>query len=221
MYRPPPAPGTPGAGSVLLRRVPPVLAVAGTLLALAAGPAARADAAPPEAEWPASHGAAAFKDGPPARVSGGFGEESCSACHFGMEENDPSGKVEVAGLPERYTPGAVYTIEATLRRPGLAAAGFQLTARFQEDGGQAGALEAGEGDGARVGLTTEREVVYAHHLLPGIVVPDDGVGRWTLVWTAPESGAPVVFHLAGVAADGDDSQFGDHVFTTSVEVGGR
>lgn len=219
-----PAPGTPGAVRVWVRVVPPLLLGVGVTLMAVAGPSApeasaaqlfsdRASGSPPS--W---GGHPTFRDGPPARVSGGFGEETCIACHFGTAaENDPSGRLEITGVPEGYVPGGTYTLTATLKRPGMAAGGFQLTARFQEDGSQAGELSPGDSDGARVGFTTEREVVYAHHLLPGIALTDADVNRWTLLWTAPESRAPVVFHLVGVAGDGDESQFGDYVFTATAE----
>lgn len=186
------------------------------VLAGPSAPAATAAQASGDTPWWGGH--PAFRDGPPARVSGGFGEETCVACHFGTAaENDPSGHLEITGVPEGYLPGESYTLTATLKRPGMAAGGFQLTARFQEDGSQAGELSPGDSDKARVGFTTEREVVYAHHLLPGIAPTAADANRWTLLWTAPESRAPVVFHLVGVAGDGDESQFGDYVFTATAE----
>lgn len=38
-------------------------------------------------------------------------------------------------------------------------------------------------------------------------------GRWTVRWTAPDSGRDLVVNVSAVAADGDDSQLGDHVYT--------
>lgn len=219
-----PAPGNPGAGRVWVRVVPPLLLGVGVTLMAVAGPtapvASAAQAFPARASGspPSWQGHPTFRDGPPARVSGGFGEETCIACHFGSAaENDPSGGLEIAGVPEGYTPGESYTVTVTLTRPGMVAGGFQLTSRFQEDGRQAGELSPGENDQARVGFTTEREVVYAHHLLPGITPTAADANRWTLRWKAPESGGTVVFHLVGVAGDGDESQFGDYVFTATAK----
>lgn len=180
-------------------------------------PEARA-AAPAVVDASVLAGHPIFRDGPPAAVSGGFGEETCIACHFGTaDENDPSGSVELAGVPDAYTPGERYTLSVTVTRPGLSAGGFQLAARFRDDGLQAGALAAGAEDGERVGFTEHREVTYAHHRLAGVIPVSADANRWTLEWTAPTSGAPVVLHLTGVAGDGDESQFGDHVFSTFVE----
>jgi hypothetical protein len=222
MLRQGPAPGTPGAGLRVLRAAPLVLGL--TALALLAGrpqaPAAIA-AAPAGAETAPWGGHPPFRDGPPAQVSGGFGEDTCSACHFGTaEDNDPSGSLEIGGIPAGYTPGESYLLTVSLKRHGLAAGGFQLTARFQDDGTQAGSLAAGsDAEALRLGILTDREVQYAHHLLPGIEPAGTGANSWTLRWTAPEAGRVVVFHAAAVAADGDESQFGDYVFTTSGEAG--
>jgi hypothetical protein len=154
-----------------------------------------------------------FKDGPPARVSGGFGEETCWACHFDNEENDPSGTLVITGVPDRFSPGGRYELILTLSRPGMAVGGFQLTARVEEDGTQAGELEPGPGEEARIGVLTERDVQYVHHLLPGVELTADGQARWRVIWTAPSAAGSVLFHAAAVAGDGDESQIGDFVYT--------
>jgi hypothetical protein len=43
--------------------------------------------------------------------------------------------------------------------------------------------------------------------------------RWTVLWTAPESGGEVRFNGAANAANQDDSQFGDYIYT-AVEISG-
>ena len=45
-------------------------------------------------------------------------------------------------------------------------------------------------------------------------VPEAAAARWTLSWTAPDAGGPVVLHAAAVAGDGDDSELGVFVYTT-------
>jgi hypothetical protein len=98
------------------------------LLAMAAATAgvlSSADVVPPSV---------AYRDGPPPGFSGGFGEQSCHACHFSAEPNQPPGAMSLSGLPERYTAGETYVITLTLSRPGMAIGGFQLTARFADSG---------------------------------------------------------------------------------------
>jgi hypothetical protein len=37
--------------------------------------------------------------------------------------------------------------------------------------------------------------------------------RWTVVWTAPATGGAVTFNAAANAANEDDSQLGDYIYT--------
>lgn len=155
-----------------------------------------------------------FRDGPPARVTGGFGEDSCLACHSGNALNEAGGRLTLEGFPERYEPGQTYELELTLSRPPkLAAAGFQLAIRRTADQAQAGTIQLSGEDEERTGLLVERGIQFAHHLLSEVTPPEAGSARWKLSWTAPESAGKVVLHAAAVAGDGDDSQLGDHVYT--------
>jgi hypothetical protein len=156
-----------------------------------------------------------FADGPPARVSGGFGEDSCAACHFDRAVNDASGRLTLAGFPERYEPGATYELELTLsREPAFAAAGFQLAVRLADGLTQAGTIEVPAAEQLRIGLQDQRGVRFAHHRLATTAQPATNTARWKLSWTAPAAVGTVWIHAAAVAADGDESQLGDRVYTT-------
>ncbi len=155
-----------------------------------------------------------FRDGPPARVTGGFGEDSCFACHSGNALNEAGGQLTLSGFPETYVPSATYELELTLsRRSKLAAAGFQLAIRFAVDETQAGTIRLSAEDEPRVGLLDERGVQFAHHRLADAALPDARSVPWKLEWIAPENVGQVVAHAAAVAGDGDDSQLGDYVYT--------
>jgi hypothetical protein len=162
-----------------------------------------------------------FRDGPPARVTGGFDEDSCVACHADQPVNDAEGRLTLSGFPKRYAPGRTYEIELALSRPQLKAAGFELAVRDARARTQAGKLEIPAGSGERIGLSDERGVQFAHHLRPeqpmqqdASAAPEAAAARWALSWTAPDAGGPVVLHAAAVAGDGDDSELGDFVYTT-------
>ncbi len=155
-----------------------------------------------------------YRDGPPTGFSGGFGEDNCLACHFADKLNIPPGNVAISA-PPRYSAGETYEVTLTLTRPGMIVGGFQLTARFEDGGAQAGMLSLVEGDSARIKLTTDRGVQYAYHKRPGTELTGRDSVRWALRWTAPASGGGVVFHVAANAANDDDSQFGDFVFTAT------
>lgn len=162
--------------------------------------------------------AGAYRDGPPPAHTGAFGEPDCGACHFDAIRDDDAGSLRIR-VPGSYRPGATYTVTIEIAHPELAAAGFQVAARFTggaHPGGQAGRLEA-------VGARTRVEVgpdgvVYATHTDRG--VPPSGPGRteWALRWTAPAGGGDVSFDAAAQVANDDDSEFGERLYLGSRRV---
>jgi hypothetical protein len=176
------------------------------LIELAAGPVD----APPSRAQP---GPATFPDGAPARVTGGFGEDSCYVCHWNGPENDGVGSLRVLGLPDRYEAGRSYPLTLELERPGMNVAGFQMTIRTLADTTQAGTFHVPDGEGERLTVVTDRDVEFAQHLEGGTVLHAPGASRWTVKWTAPAHRGAVALHVAALAGDGDRSQMGDHVYT--------
>jgi len=162
----------------------------------------------------ASH---AYADGAPPGFSGGFKEDTCHACHFHEEVNAAPGRVTIDGIPATFAPGQRYTLTVTLTRAGMKRAGFQLAARFKDGGAQAGALEPGAADGERVAVESQGAVQYAGQKKPGAEIGAGDVSHWTVEWTAPSAGGPVVFHVSANAADGNDNAEGDFVYTMSAE----
>jgi len=162
-------------------------------------------------------GESPYLDGAPPGFSGGFGEDSCLACHFDEDLNQPPGRLILSGVPASYTPGETYPLSISLTRPGLVLAGFQLTSRF-EDGTQAGMLAPPSGGDERVAISsdTDTRVLYAHQRGTAAEPAAPAAARWTVSWTAPEADArAVLFHVAANAADGDGSASGDYVYTTA------
>jgi hypothetical protein len=161
-------------------------------------------------------GISGYAEGAPPGFSGGFNEQSCHACHFHEDLDSGPGRVAIAGVPERFAVGVRYPVTITLTRPGIKLAGFQLTARFKEGGAQAGTLTPGPGDEARVRIEEQNGVQYANHRRQGAEVTAPDTARWSLVWTAPETSAPVVFHASANAANADETAEGDYVHTAVV-----
>ena len=157
----------------------------------------------------------AYRDGPPFGFSGGFGEDHCQACHNSEKLNANPGRVTIS-VPERYAPGKAYTVTVTLKRPGMRTGGFVLTSRFENDSAQAGTLSLGDGQQGRIKIAKDRDVQYAYHSRAGTELTGTGVVRWTLRWTAPEGKRVVLFNVASNAANGDDSQSGDFIYTARV-----
>jgi hypothetical protein len=152
------------------------------------------------------------RDGPPPRVTGGFGEDSCTACHFDHAVNDGNGALTLTGLPGEFVPGETYELILSLTRPGLKVAGFQLAIRRTGDRSQAGTV-AVPAEQAGVDMLEERGVQFARHGAAASPATDGDVVRWKLAWTAPQAAGPVTLHAAALAGDGDDSQAGDYVYT--------
>lgn len=162
----------------------------------------------------ASH---AYAEGAPPGFSGGFEEESCHACHFDAEPNSNGGRVTIEGVPASFAAGQRYTLTVTLTRSGMKRAGFQLVARFKDSGAQAGTLAPGPDEAERVGVASLGGVQYAGQKHAGSSVDAADAALWTIEWTAPDRGEPVVFHVAANAADGNENANGDFVYTQSVE----
>ena len=163
----------------------------------------------------ASH--SVYPEGAPPGFSGGFKEDSCHACHFHQDLNAPSGGVSVDGVPARYEPRTRYTLTITLSRADMKLAGFQLSARFKNDGAQAGTLAPAAVDNARVTIAKDGSVQYANQNKEGATLTRDGFAQWIIEWTAPDSGGPVSIDVAANAADGNGSADGDFVDTATVE----
>jgi hypothetical protein len=165
----------------------------------------------------ASH---AYAEGAPPGFSGGFKEESCHACHFHEALNAAPGRLDIEGVPATFTASQRYTLTVTLTRPGMKRAGFQLAVRFKDDGAQAGTLAVASADAQRIGVETQSGVQYARQKAAGASAGEGGTARWTIEWTAPARGGPVLFNVAANAADGNESADGDFVYTAAVEVAG-
>ena len=177
----------------------------------------------------ASH---AYAEGAPPGFTGGFTEQSCDACHFHAAPNAGPGKLTLDGIPDRFVAGQAYRVTLSLTQSDMKLAGFQLSARFKDDGAQAGTLAKESGSDARVGIETQSGVQYAGQRREGAAMVTPNESRWTLMWTAPlddARGCPepcrrapsavrtVVFHVAANGANGDERADGDYVYVTSVE----
>lgn len=182
--------------------------------AIAALGIALAGAVPLGAAWNA-----AYPDAPPPGMTGGFGEPTCVQCHFEGFQPASGGGLVIEGLPAKYTPGSRYVLTVALDRPDMGRAGFQLAARFVEGparGRQAGAVRPLADDAM---VTELVGVAYVHQTLGGSRLAEPGRARWRVEWKAPSPAqGAVAFHVAGNAANGDESALGDHVYAFEAKV---
>ena len=169
------------------------------------------------------------------RTGGSFpGESSCatSDCHGGPPNIGPGQvSITVNSLPLNqysYTPGETVPVVVTISDPGQRRWGFQLTARTPDGCSQAGTFAASPAeslvlirqDTSAVGGCPQATIQFPVHLFP-----KSGAGgqSYTVNWTAPASNiGSIVFAAAGNAANGDNMNTGDLIYTTegTVEAGG-
>jgi uncharacterized protein (TIGR03437 family) len=157
-----------------------------------------------------------YAEGPPSGVTGGFGESTCVQCHVGTALNGGGGKVTITA-PQSYSSGVAYPIAVTVFDSVQRCWGFELSVRTQA-GKQAGKLTVGS-DGFTQLLPAVNGTQYISHTLVGTRngTTDKGSGvTFSFTWTAPDASAgPVVFNAAANAANGDGTQFFDHIYSTS------
>lgn len=159
--------------------------------------------------------AAHHPDFPPLAHTGGFGEPTCRECHQGADLNAPGARLRIEGIPQPWRKGRAYRITVTLRRDSLVRAGFELAARFLPGGGNAGILIPYDSLLTEVDRDSASGISYAHHTRRGTSI-ERAVARWNVLWTAPLSGTgDIAFNVAAVAADDDNSNLGDLVYTAS------
>ena len=165
----------------------------------------------------ASH---AYAEGAPPGFTGGFTEQSCDACHFLAAPNAGPGKLTIDGVPDRFVASEAYRITIGLTQTGMKLAGFQLAARFKDNGEQAGTFVKESDTDARVGVETQSGVQFAGQRREGATLMTPNEARWTVMWTAPSATRTVVFHVAANGANGDERADGDYVYTLTRETGG-
>lgn len=155
-------------------------------------------------------------DGPPLARTGGFGELTCIECHLDLELNALGGALLIDGVPASFAPGAAYVVTVVVEGEGMGSAGFQAAARFREGeraGEMAGSLAPLD---ARTIVRGEGGVDYINHTIEGSRLGPGDVASWSFEWVAPGNAAPVVFHVTGNSANGDNSPLGDLIYTTEV-----
>lgn len=184
----------------------------------------------------------AFSTGPPAsrtnaRPVGTYpAENNCTTgCHTGSALNDPNGKLEIIGVPFSVVAGQSYPLKVRLSYS-LADTtgasnplwGFELTAVNAADGKGIGTLvPSAPGSGpaypdslliktATSGTFSTSNRQYLEQSVFSTRLDQPGPVEWNFTWVAPPAaGGRVLFYAAGNAANGNNSNSGDHIFTAS------
>ncbi len=156
-------------------------------------------------------------EGPPPAHTGGFGEPTCHFCHFDGELNGGGGHVTLMGLDD-LSADQPWLLEVRLSQKDMQRAGFQLAVRFADEerkGAQAGAFESVD---ERVAVDIENNIQYIHQTEIGANLSVTDLISWQFRWLPPSAGDSVVFHLTANAANGDDSEFGDAIYSLELSL---
>jgi len=167
------------------------------------------------------------ENGAPQRHTGGPfpGEKTCteSDCHGGIA-NSGTGSVSISinGMPldqYRYTPGETVPVSVTVTDPTKIRWGFEITARHSNGCQQAGDFMQKDlsvivqQDTTAPGNCPEATIQFPTHSFP---MGTAGGGTFELNWSAPSASVgPIVFAAAGNAANGNNGNDGDLIYTTN------
>jgi hypothetical protein len=162
----------------------------------------------------------AFGDGPPPAHTGAPGEANCTECHVGTL-NPSGGAVRITGVPSQYAPGQEITLTVRTEASSRRRWGFQLTA-LDSQNRPAGtfALVDDRLTSMQVGTGQFAGRVYVQHSGSGTFRGQTGGADWQVRWTAPpQDVGRITFYAAGNAANNNDQNTGDSIFTTAVSTG--
>ena len=171
----------------------------------------------------------AYVGGPDPGKSGVPGESTCSeaGCHTGTALNGSGGSVSVT-FPDglTYTPGVKQHLTVTVADAAQRRWGFQLTARSADNPqAQAGTFASTDAATqvlcASVNLLLQgppcgasMPLLYIEHTESGTRLGTRESASFEFDWTPPDADVgPVVVYVAGNAANGDNNNTGDHIYT--------
>lgn len=160
-----------------------------------------------------------YWDLPPTGKTGAPGHNTCASCHTLSSGGNGSVAISFSGGSE-YKAGELYTLMVTVTDPEQLRFGFSMVARDTDDGlvdVGTWSVVPGSADAEVHGPATNPASHVSHKNAPS----EFEAGEWTFTvnWTAPPQGVDdVTFHAAGLAADFNDLQGNDHVYTTSLTI---
>jgi uncharacterized protein (TIGR03437 family) len=168
-----------------------------------------------------------YASGPDPRKTGAPGDQTCaqSGCHTGTTLNGGGGSaVLTSSAGGTYTLGQQQTLTLTITDSRARVYGFQASVRADSNpsNGQAGNFVAGtsqivicENGSLRgsSGCPANASVQFIEHSRPFTT------NTITFSWTAPSSDVgPVTVYVAANAANGNNDDSGDHIYTTKLQL---
>ncbi|PCH80464.1 MAG: hypothetical protein COB96_03360 [Planctomycetota bacterium] len=141
---------------------------------------------------------------------------NCTECHSTNLVNSGPGSMK-SDMPTVWTPGQTYNLNVKIGDPVAIRWGFELVA-LDKNGDSAGTLTPIDSSTqVSVQGTTNRE--FIKHTQSGTQLGTVGAASWDFSWTAPSAGTGTVrFYAAGNAANGNNKNSGDFIYTMAKAV---
>jgi hypothetical protein len=153
--------------------------------------------------------------GAPTNATGAPGESTCAqaGCHTGTVVNGGGGSamIMITGDSVSYIPGKTYEINIHVMETGRSKFGFSIVAKDANHLKQ-GTFAVGGNSGVQVVGSTK----YGTHTSGGTLGSTDSK-IWKMKWTAPATNVgTITFYAACNAANGNNDESGDHIYTTNL-----
>jgi len=145
------------------------------------------------------------------------GEQNCTACHNSFAANSGGGSLSISTTPSMsptgYTPGATYTVNVTVSKTGVSLFGFgaEILTSTNANAGTISVINATQTKLLNSG--SRRNIV---HQLNGGTGTDSKT--FSFQWVAPATAGPATIYAAGLAANGNNQNSADYVYTASLPV---
>ncbi len=145
------------------------------------------------------------------------GEQNCTACHNSFALNSGGGSIAISTTPSitagGYTPGATYTVDVTVSKTGVNLFGFgtEILTSANTNAGTISVINSTQTKLLNSG--SRRNIV---HQLNGGAGTDSKT--FSFQWVAPATAGTATIYAAGVAANGNNQNSSDFVYTTSLSI---
>lgn len=145
------------------------------------------------------------------------GEQNCTACHNSFALNSGGGSISISTTPSitssGYTPGATYTVDVKVSKTGVTLFGFgtEILTSTNTNAGTISVLNASQTKLLNSG--SRRNIV---HQLNGGAGTDSKT--FSFQWVAPATAGSATIYAAGLAANGNNQNSSDYVYTASLSI---
>jgi hypothetical protein len=153
-----------------------------------------------------------------AGASGAPGETTCNDtdCHNSFAVNSGTGSISISSpdlIDWSYVPGTTYTLSVTVEQSAINLFGLCFEA-LKPNGDNAGTLHAGIGTQIKnktIGGFQRKSITHNNN-----TGATSNTHTFTFTWDAPTTDiGDITFYAAGLAANGDDHESDDRVYSTS------